>query len=577
MESVVMPNMDDISFFGSSEYLHRGGIWADAARRERQPTTMDGATDPNTHIPQVQIETGPESLSTGLVSPPPPTQDPNISAFTEDNRDQDQYSSGEGLQKDESLESSSSPPRSVTSAIAQTSSAPSNAARRRSWFMPMRDEDPNPEPEPPLLHADDVPSRGRPEEVTHDPSSSSRSGSAYSDAELDPYTARSESSSLPKTPPPLPRRREQPQQSETDDAVPAPSKSPQSFFGRVGTNATTSSNSSTTSSFFSTLKARAADKEALSQSAKETMKKWSANWANLKKGVPDEPVPGTDDGQGKGSSYAEIRKHVEERQRTVSTPGNLTGTNDKLSSGTIGRTSPSLHTRGGSRGLSIPGSLSAGSSTSTTDSVSQDPPADRDDGLREAETEVTPPAPAPHPIYTQPSAPKMMMIPGIHASHRGEVQSMGYVAPTPEPTEPKSKAPAIQSVYRLWKNPGSNQTMPPTGKEPTESSHMEGGDAESPPQTQSDSPVPTPSPLSSPPNFKRAVPPPLPARPAAIRPLETSVTKALPDPAEFGNLSASAALKSIVSLDDNSRRRSSSSFEHLDNLQPPPTAATGNL
>ena len=572
MESVVMPNMDDISFFTSSDYLHRGGIWADAARRERQPTTMDGTTDPNAHLPQAQVETSPGLLSTTLVSPPPPT-------FTEDNRDQDQEYLGDGPRKDEISEVSSSP-RSITPAITQIPPTSSNATRRRSWFLSARDEDSKTESESSLFHTDDAPNGGRPEEVTQDLSSSSRSASAHSDTDLDPYDTRSEHSLLPRTPPPLPRRKGLPQQQpETDEAVPAPSKSPQSLFGRVGTNTTISSNNSTTSSFFSTLKARATDKEALSQSAKETMKKWSANWANLKKGSPDEPAPGTDDGQARGSSFAEIRKHVEERHRTIITSGNQTGTNDTPSSSATGRTSTPPRTQGGPRKPSITGGLSTGSSTSNTDpvsnSVNQEPVADRDDSSRhrEGETDVTPPAPAPHPIYTQPSAPKMMMIPGIHASHRGEVQSMGYVAPTPEPAEPMLKAPAIQSVYRLWKNPGSSQTIPPASKEPTESWHLGGGDTGSPP-SQSDRPVSTSSTPSSSPNLKRVVPPPLPARPVAIRPLETSVTRASPDLAEFGNVSASAALKSIVSLDSGSRRHSSSSFEHLDNLQPPPT---GNL
>ena len=568
-----MPNMDDISFFGSSDYSHRGGIWADAARRERQPTPMGGTTDPSTRLPQVQIDTGPESLSTALVSPPPPTQDPNLPAFIEDGRDQDQDHSGDSPKKDESLDASS-PPHSTTTAVAQIPSTSSNTARRRSWFMPTRDDASGTESEPSLLHADDVLSRGRPEEATHDLSSSSRSPSTHSDTGLDPYVIRSEPSSLPKTPPPLPPRRKSTQQPETVETVPTPSKSPQSLFGRVGTNASTNSTGSTTSSFFSTLKARATDKEALSQSAKEAVKKWSVNWANLKKGPSDEPVPGMDDGQVKGSSYAEIRKHVEERHRSVSTPGNPTSTNDTPFLNAPDRTPPSPRTQGGSRKLSVSSGLSTGSnSDSVNHTAGQDALADRDDTLRdrEAETDATPPAPAPHPIYTQPSAPKMMMIPGIHASHRGEIQSMGYVAPTPEPVEPKLKAPAIQNVYRLWKGPGSS-------KEPVESSQSEGVDAGSPRSqtSQSDLSVTTPLSPSSPTLLKRLLPPPLPARPAAVRPLQTSMTKASPDPVEFGNVSASEALKSIASLDNNSRRHSSSSFEHLDSLQPSPVVATGN-
>jgi len=572
-----MPNMDDISFFGSSDYSHRGGIWADAARRERQSQTVDVTPDPNAHLPQVQIETASEVLSTTLVSPPPPTQDPNISAFeVEEKRDQNQEHASNSQQKDENFESPS-PPRSTTSAVSQPRPASFAATRRRSWFLPMRGEDPHAESEPILLHADDVLGRGRPEEIIHDHSSGSRSASTHSDTGLDPNAALSEPSSLPKTPPPLPRRKEPPQQqSETEETVPAPSRSPRSLFGRVGTSASTNSNGLATSSLFSTLKARAADKEGLKDTAKEAVKKWSANWAGLKKGSTDGPGPGTDDGQVKGSSYAEIRRNVEERHKTTTTAGHPTGTNETPGD----QASPSPRTLGGPGKPSIPGTFSTGQSTSSTDSVndsaSQDAPADRDDSSRdrEAETDVAPPAPVPHPIYTQPSAPKMMMIPGIHASHRGEVQSMGYVAPIPEPAEPKIKAPAIQNVYRLWKNPGSGQPTSSASKEPMEPSHSEDGDVESSSFQFSQS---DPTSSSSPPNLKRTVPPPLPARAGVIRLPETSVTKASPEQAESGNLSASAALKSIATLGNNGRRNSSSSFEHMgDNLQSPPVAATGD-
>ena len=576
-----MPNMDDIAFFGSSGYSHRGGIWADAGRRERQPTNMGESSDPNGHLPQGQVETGPELLSTTLVSPLPPTQDPNLPAFlAEDSKDQDQEHPNDILQKEDHFDASS-PPRSTASAVSQTRSTSSSATRRRSWFMPARDEDFNADSEPSLLHADDVISRERPEEIIHDVSLSPRPASTYSDTPLDPNVTPSEPSSSPKTPPPLPRRREQPQQPESDETARMRSKSPQSLFGRVGTNVSTNSSGSTTSSFFSTLKARAADKEALKDTAKEAMKKWSANWAGLKKGGSDEPVPGPEDGQTKGSSYAEIRRHVEERQKTTHTPGRSTSPNETPSLSVTDRTSPSPETQGGSRKLSISGSSSSGPSASNSDTASrasQDAPRDRDDLFRdrEPETDVTPPAPAPQPIYTQPPAPRMMMIPGIHASHRGEVQSMGYVAPTPEPAEPKLKAPAIQNVYRLWKNPGSGQPTLSTSKEPAESPHLEDGDvgSETSQPSQSGPTIPTSSSSSSPPNFKRMVPPPLPPRSAAIRLPETSVTKASPDPAEFGNLSASAALKSIASLDNNGRKHS---FDSIDkNLQSLPVAAAGD-
>lgn len=566
-----MPNMDDISYFGSTEYVHRGGIWPDAARRERQPTNISESPDSNAHLPQIQVET----LPTTLVSPPPPTQDPNLSVFlAEDHKDQDQEHISNSRQNDESFEGSS-PPRSATSAISHARSVSSGTTKRRSWFSTARDEDPNAESEPSLLHADDESSRGRPEQVTPDSPSSSRSASTHSDTGLAPNSTPSEPSSLPKTPPPLPRRRElPPRPSELDETVPALSRSPPSLFGRVGTNASINSNGSSTGSFFSTLKARAADKEGLKDTAKETMKRWSANWASLRKGGSEEPAPGADDGQVK-RSYAEIRKHVEDRQRTSTSPGPPTET-PSSSLGVSDRSTPSPHAQTGSRNLSISGNLPAGPSTSDSDSASHsESQNDRDETSldRDPETGVTPP---PHPIYTQPSAPRMMVVPGIHASHRGEVQSMGYVAPTPEPAEPKLKAPVIQSVYRLWKNPGTSQPAS-TGKEPTESSHLEGEDlgSLSSRPSQNDSPTPTSS-TSASPNSKRQVPPPLPARTAAIRPPETSVTKASPDLTEFGNVSASAALKSIASLDNNSRRHSSSSFEHAENLQPPQVTVAGD-
>ena len=573
-----MPNMDDISYFASAGYTHRGGIWADAVRRERQPTAISEPSDPNTPISQPQVETGPELLSTTLVSPPLPTQDqipPTLPAG--DNRDQDQQEhSGDSQQKDEGSETSH-PPRSTTSAVSQTRVASSSATKRRSWFMSARDEDFNTGSEPSLVHEDDETGRGRPEETIPDRSLSSRSASTHSDTGFPSNPSpSSEPSSLPKTPPPLPRRKQSPHQPhDLDEAVPTPSKSPPSLLGRVGTNASTNSNASSASSFFSTLKARAADKEALKDTAKEAMKKWSANWASLKKGSSDEPAPTPDDGQAKGSSYAEVRKHVEERHRVATSSGPETPP-----LGTSERTSPSPHTRGGSRKVSISGNAHVPTRTlsSNPDSVTQDesPPVDQDDAPRdrEPETDVTPPASTSHPIYTQPSAPKMMMIPGIHASHRGEVQSMGNVAPTPEPAEPKPKAPVIQSVYRLWKNPASNQVTS-TSKDLAELSYLESGETGTPPTrpSQNESPIPT----STSPNLKRLIPPPLPARTAAIRPPEMTVTRALPDPVEFGNVSASAALKSIATLDNNSRRHSSSSFDQVENgLQPPQIVVTGN-
>jgi hypothetical protein len=143
-----------------------------------------------------------------------------------------------------------------------------------------------------------------------------------------------------------------------------------------------------------------------------------------------------------------------------------------------------------------------------------------------------------------------MTIPGIHASHRGDVMSMGYVAPPPPPapSESKLKAPVIPNVYRLWKSPIL------TGQQQQAQS-----DVDSSPQSQAQSDSSQQNqdvaPLTLPPSADLSVSPDaalaLPRHPAADQ-VSHAPPDSLPKP-ESAAVSAADVLKSIASRDENKR------------------------
>ena len=79
-------------------------------------------------------------------------------------------------------------------------------------------------------------------------------------------------------------------------------------------------------------------------------------------------------------------------------------------------------------------------------------------------------------IRKQPGQAAMMIIPGIHAKHKGEVMSMGSapsppLPPTPDTEESKLvpaslRAPVMTSVYRLFKTPNGSPAPQPGAEVP---------------------------------------------------------------------------------------------------------------
>ncbi|CAE6423156.1 unnamed protein product [Rhizoctonia solani] len=67
-ESIVMPNMDDIPFFESTGYHHRGGIWPDAARRQYNPEKDDPSSVPN---PVIDLSASSDTSAKSSSSAPP--------------------------------------------------------------------------------------------------------------------------------------------------------------------------------------------------------------------------------------------------------------------------------------------------------------------------------------------------------------------------------------------------------------------------------------------------------------------------------------------------------------------------
>jgi hypothetical protein len=585
----VLPNMDDIAFFESSKYQHRGGIWADASRQEHSsdlfPTPPD--TPEDDHLPSsAPVSDAPTPLATDLE---PVEMHRSQSAPLEAQPNADSVA--------ESLATSIPVSRATT--VSTSSGSSNTSSRRRTWFGSPSDESSMPSGPTNNQELPEAIERGRtgaPDSVGNRRSSSTPN-TAPNSLRPDTQGLSEDVDSSDAHPPASSARRSSSQHSSStssheapsqDTPTPGTSTSPaESLLAGFrskspGQSVSTSSKNlpaSPTAKFFQTLKTR--DKQAISNSAKEAMRKWGVNWGGLKK---DNQTSGDEAADGEmrarqnepnihrpRPSYAEVRAAVEQR-RTTNNEGGLF-----LASGSEPSEPVDIPYRGKGRTTSMssfsgPGSTS-GQSVGDMSSASTSPRPDRLTPESSSRPRSTSPSltalgvrqrttshhsqsgtdapveedeqPA-RPIYTQPPAPKAMTIPGIHASHRGEVMSMGYAPPQPLPSEPK-KAPAIQSVYRLWKNPGAQHATQSDPQVQSDSTGQEQDTGVSLAGPTMQTPTPTPP--------ARPVPPPLPPRSNSTHAVQLLSEPPLHPPELTSSPPASAALQSIVSK-DRTRRES---------------------
>lgn len=502
-----MPNMDDISFFDSSQYLHRGGLWSDAARSEKEEHASTSSEVEG--IKPVASEPG---LSFTTV-----TSEETAVPFIKHSH------SAEDLVVDPSIETAPV----IRTSTSGTSEGDLKASQRQSWFSSVGDDSDAGEKE--VEESDSV--RGRRSRTT-----STTTPRQELPANSSPDMPADEMERYDETPGLL-----SPQYKGRSSSMHSQTRSRSSRTGSISSSVggDESSNylsdsasksprhsvgSTTASSFLSTLKSKAADKQALSNSAKEAIRKWGVNWG-LKKDnsgngsqddVPDvSPSDArirTDSTHGR-PSYADVRAAVAERRERKDDGASapipiLNGKGTRSTSASSGHmvssagapASPPLMTPGGSsEGSSSSKFVGPSLSRSATENTISDPLKDRDF------TDVTEEHRRPSIIHTQPSQARMT-IPGIHASHRGEPLSMGNIAPPPPPSpslESKLRGPAIQSMYRLWKSPIL------TGQQ-------QGSDNQSTTRTETDernadvAPLSLSADVASP--LPRPIPPPLPPR-----------------------------------------------------------------
>ena len=540
--------MDDIAFFDSSSYSRRGGIWPEAGRREKPSvSTVPSATDDD--VPP---------------TPAPPEVDPSAFLAPGD------IDKGPHTEGDANVEANHSPtppplPHRGTTLLASRGSSPTPTHSHNHDHLSSANEH-IPRAETPDLLTEVLPLDAHRPPLRHQNSSSSEKSKKKRFLGVR-RTTRSPSPSLASN-------------SSSRELSPAPSleklrsSSPEPLSGgssHTSVRLTKSPTVSSQSSLFSTLKSRAGDRQALSSTARETMRKWTVSWSGLKKdkdrGDPnatssEDARDGRDSAtssQKVKSNYADIRAAVDGRREkerrksdVPSVPISIPDRGHKVRADSIS----SLHDRLGSSFSSQAGSSPASSFVEG----SIDPPADEtalleqsikqlptidvdgaqvdlEEGTETDSTPVTvisPPTPAPlppRPIQSQPSQGKTMTIPSIHARNRGEVMSMGYVPPSPTAAEAKT---GVSSVYRLWKNSPASQSDPASqDDEPRPPPVLNGDGAE------------TTMPGSPPATSPRPTAPPLPPRsPTSLRPVPRVPS---------GSSPASEALMSIASRDEQYR------------------------
>ncbi|RPD65044.1 hypothetical protein L227DRAFT_494352 [Lentinus tigrinus ALCF2SS1-6] len=582
-ESVVMPNMDDISFFESAQYHHRGGIWADASRSERAPT-LDGEQPSSTD------GTGTPSTS--------PAEDAQVTPLPRSHSAEEvENIGGPGTLPEPEPMARSTTVGAATPAGLGTSPG----TKRRTWFSSGQEE---PDvfanaPSNPAISDNHV-SRGR--TLSHDAKTERRSSLPASVNSTEDSPQRVDDRDIEGdgqylSPTPQGRRsisassraasvsssRGGDISDDSSDAHMATyrSKSP----APPGSSPRQTPSSPAGASFFQTLKSRA-DKQALSNTAKETMRKWGVNWGNFRRetlgssgsasggvGSADEGVPDAGHGDQRRidsrtsvvrPSYAELRAAVEERRERERAP--LQEASSRSNTPASVPIPMPQNGKGKERAESVsPGHASTllGVSPTAKSDASAMPRSESPVPLERTVSQasgsshpsathalgMTPDEPErpSSPIHTQPPPPKTMTIPGIHASHRGDVMSMGYAPPPPPADQQDQKKAPLQSVYRLWKNPGNANTSTPRSEPATVSQTGFTGRDQDSAQPTSEEGEPTAQPPRPPPG---SIPPPLPPRANPTHVLHSKPEVARLSETDTSSLSkASAALQSIASKD----------------------------
>ncbi|KAI0323092.1 hypothetical protein OF83DRAFT_1090688 [Amylostereum chailletii] len=531
LESVVMPNMDDISFFDSSPFMHRGGIWPDAQRQDRRKDEQTAEDD--------KPEAPPLADDMSTISAPPPTIEPTSSAKETLGPRPIHRSRSTGAMRDTTHEpqSPASPHRTATAfSPTSSSSSSSHSSVHKRLLFHRRHSAENEVPEH-LIPDSDLVDEPEPLPAKSSSQRNIKRHSHHWSLEHKPSSGSSTSS----------KKKKKTFLSARQGRAPSPSHSTRSLSptpsldkARNNTDSksvksmksTKSNASSTQSSLFATLRSK--------QNAPKG--KWALNWGMSKKKdhdgtmSADDTPDGGDDGsrsdtggtpsQRVKTSYADMRAAVNERRlhhqepkaredyptlpRRISDPAldasvsvySDRGEEATLASESSHESTISFTTSTTSASIPIPlsdpprGRTTSKSSRGSGSTASPDglPPSSsslnhhgksdpaspgspgRGTGLmaspspasvNRAElpttiisppTPLTPPTPS-SPVRTQPQQLKSMMIPGIHASHKGEVQSMGHVAPVPPrpPTPEKPVAGGIQSMYRLWRSTSNSE------------------------------------------------------------------------------------------------------------------------
>lgn len=494
-----MPNMDDIAFFDTEPYEHRGGIWSDAGRRPRAPTppqdTQTSATFP------------PVTETTNSTNSNDPSASPETDGYSV-------HSAPSSFQLE--------PPDMATQRESQSSLSgdASKTTRRRTWFSSIAKDDEGVNSAPAILSGSPEATtgleeqRGRPLESGTSPTSRSRSGERSISSHPSEKTTKPLETMLHITPMGSTRRsvsqhsmQAASEGEDSDASSPRPKSSPNT--PQKTPDSSLPARPSSPPSFLSTLKSKAGDKQALGNTAKEAMLKWGVKWGGFRKDSAGHPQQSSEGSTGSGlrakslqaagcdnpsdnkgsapkprASYADVRAAVAERlgqRASLFSPSTESFTDDLGPNDTAGS---SQHSSTNSETLGNDASTAAlllapMQMTSKRSFPSIGPFATEDLALGQ-EPNAPAAAPIKHaPIHMQPVA-KTMSIPGIHVSHRGDVQAMGHVAPQAPPPPPTSagpvseamlkKIPDLQKVYRLLKANSQEGTGPLLDTQ--ESSHL---------------------------------------------------------------------------------------------------------